>query len=366
MTTSHRRSLVMQRLAEIHETDTVVVSNLTNIRYLTGFAGSHAVLGMRGERTVLVTDDRYALDVRSLPEDIEILLNRSSLQVVIEWFSAGQSVMQNRPRCSLGFEADHLSVSQFEDLESFVGSTYDLVPTSGLVEQVRIVKNEDELDLIRRACDISTRALESVLPTIQIGDTEAQIARGLESAMLMMGAEAIAFDTIVAAGTHSAQPHHRPCDRQIREGDLLVIDFGARLGGYHSDQTRTFSVGEPQEWAVEAHQAVSLAAEAARGLVRSGETTVRLDQAARAVLSENSMDQLFTHGLGHGVGLQVHEAPMIGSRSTGMLTAGSVITIEPGVYAPDIGGVRVEDCCVVLESGVEVLTSAPRTLRRVC
>lgn len=362
--TAGRRALVRTHLTKDYSTDALVVTNLSNIGYLTGFTGSHAVLGMLGARTVLITDERYALQVRSLPDDVEILLNRSSLEMVVDWFSSAMGATQAMSS-DLGFEADHLSVTQFHRLQSLVGTTRALVPTSGLVERGRVIKDSGEQDLIRQACDISTRALESILPTIQIGDTESAIARRLEAEMLMLGAEAIAFDTIVAAGPHSAQPHHRPCNRQLREGDLLVIDFGAMVGGYHSDQTRTFSVGEPHEWAVRAHQAVAHAAETARALVRHGESTVRLDEAARESLAGHAMEQLFTHGLGHGVGLQVHEAPMIGPRSTGMLSAGSVITIEPGVYSPDMGGVRVEDCCVVLESGAEVLTGAPRELRRV-
>lgn len=364
MTAAHRRADVRTRLGECYNTDALLVTNLKNIRYLTGFTGSHAVLGISGERTILVTDERYALQVQTMAEDIEILFNRSSLETVAEWFVAGWSATHTT-RIHLGFDADNLTVSQFQILQSCVGSACELVATPGVVEDVRVTKDPGEQNLIRQACEISTLALESVLPTIQIGDTEAAIARRLEVAMLIQGAEAVAFDTIVAAGPHSAQPHHRPCRRQIRKGDLLVIDFGAMVEGYHSDQTRTFSVGKPTEWATNAHHAVAHAAETARDMVRHGATTVHLDEAVRATLSGYSMEHLFTHGLGHGVGLQVHEAPMIGRRSTGMLSAGSVITIEPGLYAPDVGGVRIEDCCVVLESGVEVLTSAPRDLLRV-
>ena len=363
-----RRARAVANLRERCDTETILITNLTNIRYLTGFAGSHAVLGLCADQAVLATDERYVLQVQHLSDECEVIINRSSLEVVstrLMQLADTRGSVGSELGIELGIEADHLTIARFNALRELVEPRCRLVETTGVVEELRAIKDASEIELLRQACAISTRALGSVIPTIRIGETETEIARRLEAAMLMLGADAIAFDTIVASGPHSAQPHHRPCDRPIAKGDLLVIDFGAKVAGYHSDQTRTFAVGKVSREAEQMHEAVASAAQAARSLTRSGVETRQLDEVARETLANYSLQEWFTHGLGHGVGLAVHEAPMISTRSTGMLSVGSVVTIEPGVYVPDVGGVRVEDCCVALESGVDILTTASRELLRI-
>jgi Xaa-Pro aminopeptidase len=363
-TFSQRRHRAVRNLRERYGTDTFLVTNLHNIRYLTGFQGSHAVLGMCGDQAIVATDERYVLQVHDLSLQCEVIIDRSSLEAVtarlVELAALGGST-----GLEIGIESDSLSVAKFRKVSDALGSQGRLLETTGVVEVLRMIKDAREIELLRRACEISSAALDSVVPAIQLGESEISIARRLETAMLLMGAEAIAFETIVASGPHSAQPHHRPCVRPITRGDLLVIDFGARVGGYHSDQTRTFAVGDVSDAQLQMHSAVADAAEVARSMIRSGVQTRSLDEAARGTLAHHSLEEWFTHGLGHGVGLDVHEAPMISSRSTGMLSVGSVVTIEPGVYVPDVGGVRIEDCCLVSESGVDVLTTAPRELLRI-
>jgi Xaa-Pro aminopeptidase len=363
-TFSQRRHRAVRNLRERYDTDMFLVTNLHNIQYLTGFQGSHAVLGMCGDQAIVATDERYVLQVQNLSPQCEVIIDRSSLEAVAARLTelAG---LRGSVGPAIGIESDHLPVAKFRKVTDVLGPQGRLLETTGVIEDLRVVKDAREIELLRRACEISTAALDSVLPTIQIGDSEASIARRLETAMLLTGAEAIAFETIVASGPHSAQPHHRPCERPIARGDLLVIDFGARVGGYHSDQTRTFAVGDVSDAQMQMHGAVASAADVARSMIRGGVETRSLDEAARATLANHSLQKWFTHGLGHGVGLDVHEAPMISPRSTGMLSVGSVVTIEPGVYVPDVGGVRIEDCCVALDSGVDVLTTAPRELLRI-
>jgi Xaa-Pro aminopeptidase len=351
----------MRNLRERYGTETFLVTNLNNIRYLTGFEGSHAVLGIFGHHVILATDERYVLQVHGLSPEYEVIINRSSLEAVTARIME-LAELRGGVGLEIGIESEHLSVAKFSKISESLGVQARLLETTGVIEDLRAVKDAREVELLREACEISTVALESVVPTIRIGESETSIARRLETAMLLMGADGIAFETIVASGPHSAQPHHRPCDRPISRGDLLVIDFGAKVGGYRSDQTRTFAVGSVSDAAVLMHSAVASAAEVARSMIRSGVDTRALDEAARGTLADHSLGEWFTHGLGHGVGLDVHEAPMISSRSTGMLSDGSVVTIEPGVYVPDVGGVRIEDCCVALESGVDVLTTASREL----
>jgi Xaa-Pro dipeptidase len=238
------------------------------------------------------------------------------------------------------------------------------VVVSGLVERLRAVKDPDEIAALARACAITAAALEALAEQMRVGVTEVLLARRLEQLFAELGAEDRAFDTIVGSGPHSAIPHHQPGSRALAPGDLVVVDAGARVDGYHADMTRTFLVAaDPMPWQAEIHGVVAAAQAAATQAYRPGADRRTIDTVARESIDGAGLGDRFTHGLGHGVGLEIHEAPMIGARSTGTISADMVITVEPGVYLPGRGGVRIEDTLVVTDAGPWILTEAPRELR---
>lgn len=264
----------------------------------------------------------------------------------------------------VAFEADHLSVSAWRALLDEVEGAW-LTPTSGLVEGRRRSKEPVEVGLIESACRIAESALLRTIADVQTGMSEREIARALDNAMLERGADGSAFETIVASGPNSAIPHHSPRTRKVGVGDLLKIDFGARLGRYHSDITRTFVVGrDPSGEQIRWHRAVERAATAARESLVAGVAAATPYRTAHDVLAEEGLADAFTHGLGHGVGLAIHEAPIMTADCDGTLVAGDVLTVEPGVYFPGIGGVRIEDTLVVTDTGSRSLTTIPRGLVR--
>ncbi len=347
-----RRARVRDRLRAEHPTaDGLLVTGLANVRYLTGFTGSHAVLLLAPDGALLGTDARYELQTGEQCPDLPVLLDRSTLAAVAQHWAA---------RGPLGVEAEHLSVGDLRALErSDVGT---IVETSALVEAERMVKDEDERDAIAQACRISDEALDATLPRIRAGVTERDVARWLEAAMFALGADEISFATIVAAGPHSAKPHHEPTDRPVEQGDLLLIDFGACVRGYHADQTRTFTLGAAAAWQQEIHAVVEQAQAAARAVSTAGAALSGVDSAAREIIADAGYGEFFGHGLGHGVGLEIHEAPFMSTRAAGMLPAGSSVTIEPGIYLPGRGGVRIEDTIWVSEGPSRPLTTSRRDL----
>jgi Xaa-Pro aminopeptidase len=253
-----------------------------------------------------------------------------------------------------------LTVGDFESVRRIHGP-----PTvaASLVEQLRRVKDPLELAALERACSITVAAFAALAGEIRVGDAEVALARRLEQLFGELGAEDRAFDSIVGSGPHSAIPHHEPGARGLGGGDLLVIDAGARVDGYHADMTRTFVVAaEPAAWQAEVHAAVAEAQQRATAGYLPGAEARAVHALARATIADAGLADAFTHGLGHGVGLRIHEAPMIGERSNGTLEADMAITVEPGVYLPGRGGVRIEDTLVVTDAGPRILTEAPRGL----
>ena len=350
---ARRRERAWERVAEnAPDAEALLVTSLVNIRYLTGFSGSNAVLLLTGDQALLGTDGRYVVQATQECPGLELLIDRETLGAV-----AGSCAA--RGAGPVAVESEHLSLAQYRDLASTLPAIRE---TTGLVEGCRIVKDAAELELISRACRISDEALVDTLPTIRAGDSERAIARRLEAAMFARGADAISFDTIVAVGPNSAIPHHSPTDREIRPGDFLLIDFGAAVGGYHADETRTFVLGHAAEWQRELHALVLAAQESGRGAALAGADLAHVDGAARDVIEAAGHGRDFGHGLGHGVGLQIHEAPFMSARATGMLLCGSPVTIEPGVYLPERGGVRIEDTVSVTEGPCIPLTSTERGL----
>jgi Xaa-Pro aminopeptidase len=332
-----------------------LVTRLVNVRYLSGFTGSNAALLVTADHVVLATDGRYITQSEAQAPDVERLIDRECAAALVT--RAGKDGVRR-----LGFEDHDVSVATHTELLGLDGAP-ELIRLNTVVEQLRTIKDDGEIDLIRTACAISCRALEDLLPSIGPGRTERDVARDLENRMLDAGADALAFETIVATGTNSAIPHHRPTDREIAVGDLLKIDFGALYGGYHADCTRTFVVGrEPEAWQREIFDVVRAAQRAGRHALTPGTALQTIDDAARDVVREAGYGDQFTHGLGHGVGLEIHEAPLLGYTAEGRIDPRTPVTVEPGVYLPGRGGVRIEDTLVVTEGAPELLTTTPKDL----
>lgn len=335
--------------------EAALVSNLVNVRYLTGFTGSNAALLVMGDHAVLATDGRYTTQAGQQAPDVEVLVQRECARALV-------AAAARRGVRRLGFEAHHVTVELHRALVA-VEAGPELVVLGHAVEALRVVKEEHEIAMLREACAIGDRALVEVLGTIAPGQTERDVARRLEAAMVELGADGVAFDTIVAAGASSAIPHHRPTGAEIERGDLLTIDFGALYEGYHADCTRTVVVGaEPAGWQREIYDVVRAAQRAGRHALRPDADVREVDAAARRVVADAGYGEAFPHGLGHGVGLEIHEAPLMGYQATGRLAARTPLTVEPGVYLPGRGGVRIEDTLVVGDDAPELLTTTPKDL----
>ncbi|MBA2768102.1 MAG: aminopeptidase P family protein [Sporichthyaceae bacterium] len=349
-----RREALGERIREVGA-QAALVTNLVNVRYLTGFTGSNAALLVTDGNAVLCTDGRYTIQAGHQAPDVELLIQRECAISLV-----ADAALRHVRR--LAFEAHDVTV---EAHQSFLGvdGAPELIPLGHGVETLRAVKDDAELALLREACAISNRALGETLETITFGQTEREVASRLEACMVELGADATAFDTIVATGPNSAIPHHRPTTRGIERGDLLTIDFGALYQGYRADCTRTVMVGaEPQGWQREIYAAVRAAQRAGRHALRPGADVQEVDSVARQVVVEAGYGEQFPHGLGHGVGLEIHEAPMIGPTWTGRLAARMPVTVEPGIYLADRGGVRIEDTLVVGDGEPELLTTTPKDL----
>jgi Xaa-Pro aminopeptidase len=325
----------------------LLVSSRQNVQYLSGFAGSFGMLllGTDEADDVLFTDGRYdaraATEAPGLSRHIGGGLPQQLTARVGDRFDGR----------ALAVETHVLTVDEYGAFAA--GLTHvELLPAGRLVERARLVKDESELAALRIACSISTTALVALLAAGGlVGRSELQIARDLENRMFGLGADQLAFPTIVAAGPNAAIPHHQPTDRPLAVGDLLKIDFGAAVGGYHADCTRSFIAGTPADWQREIHAAVQQAQIAGVAACTDGTAIADVDTAARKVIADLGYADAFTHGLGHGVGLQIHEDPFLSARSPDRLTRRTPVTVEPGVYLRDRGGVRIEDTVVVREAG---------------
>ncbi|MCO6005823.1 Xaa-Pro peptidase family protein [Actinoallomurus purpureus] len=338
-------------LVAARDADAALITRLVNVRYLTGLASSNAALLVRADGTaVLATDGRYAgTAARACPE----------LECVIDRATAG--VLAARASGRLAFEAHDVTVEAHDALAAEPDAP-DLVALGRAVEELRMIKDEAEIALLSEACAITDRAFDAVLPTIRPGVTEREIAVALDRAMVDLGAEQPAFATIVASGPNGAIPHHVPSGRAIAHGDLVTMDFGARQGGYHADMTRTVAVGTAGAWEREIYELVAAAQAAGVAAAAPEAVTKEVDAAARDLIEAAGHGDDFPHGLGHGVGLEIHEAPLMGYDKTGKLTDRVPITVEPGVYVAGRGGVRIEDTLVVRADGPELLTKTTKDL----
>jgi Xaa-Pro aminopeptidase len=326
------------------------ISNLINVRYLTGFTGSNAALLVTDSDVVLATDSRYQIQVAEQVPDIPVVIGRNFPQLLLGNISKSEVVV----------EGAHLSISDYQNL--FATFEHEFSTALGVVESLRSVKDDSEVALIKQACDISGQSFMKLLETIHVGQSEKTIRNSLEHLMRECGADDIAFASIVASGPNSAIPHHEPTDRELQPGDLLKIDFGAKVAGYHADCTRTVIIGKPADWQVELHAAVSSAQACGRKAVRPGIEFSAVEKAVSDSLTTSGYRDLFTHGLGHGVGLEIHEDPFFGRSQDAKIAPNTVITIEPGAYLEYKGGVRVEDTIVVNSEGYLNLTNLPYEL----
>ena len=361
-TTGADRLARLQGALASAELDALLVTALPNIRYLSGFSGSNALLLVpaAGEAT-LWTDFRYATQVKTeVGEGVRALVEASSL-----WGAALGTVRESGAGARrIGFETEHLS---HRDAHRFLDEARDAVamewrPTTHLVEALREVKDADELARIRTAVAMAEEALERTLPTVRVGQTELEVAGRLEFELRRAGSEGFPFECIVAAGERSALPHARPTSRRIAAGEFLLIDFGAVHAGYCSDLTRTVVMGPPNDRHRAIHDLVREALGSASAGVRAGMRGRDADAIARDYIARGGYGEAFGHSLGHGIGLEVHEAPRLSSTADAPLPAGAVVTIEPGIYLEGWGGVRIEDDVVLHPDGPEVLSRFPREL----
>jgi Xaa-Pro aminopeptidase len=326
----------------------LLVSNLVNVRYLVGFESSNAALVVEPERVRLFSDFRYAELGRSV-DGVEFVETKRSL------FDALAELLEGR----IGFEADHVSYARWETLGN---GGLELVPRRGLVEELRAVKDEAELEAVRNAAALTSEAYARFAEERFVGRTERDLAWRLEELFHELGAEAPAFETIVAAGPNGARPHARPSNREVGAGETVVIDSGAKLDGYCADCTRTFATGSLPERLSEAYEVCLEAQLAGLQAVRAGATGVEADGAARDVIDDAGFGDAFGHGLGHGVGLDVHEAPRLSRESSDTLVPAQVVTVEPGIYLEGVGGIRIEDLVIVGENGAEITTGFTKDL----
>jgi Xaa-Pro aminopeptidase len=343
------------------ELDAMLVTDLVNVRYLSGFTGSNAALLVRAddETPVLATDGRYLTQAAQQSPDAEIVIERAcGLHLAAR--AAADGVRR------LGFESHVVTVDNYANLQRATPDV-EFIRAAGTVEVLREVKDAGELALLRLACEAADSALLELVETggLRPGRTEKQVGRELESRMLDHGADGISFETIVATGPNSAIPHHRPTDAVLAAGDFVKIDFGALVCGYHSDMTRTFALAPVAQWQRDVYDLVATAQRAGREALAPGAILKDVDGASRQVIADAGYAENFGHGLGHGVGLEIHEAPGISASAPGTLLAGSAVTVEPGVYLPGRGGVRIEDTLVVGSDdsrAPELLTRFPKEL----
>ncbi len=356
-----RRRAALRAQLRARDLDALLVSDLHNVRYLTGFTGSNAVLVVHAEddaTSVFGTDGRYLTQSANQVPDLEHLISRPTLHDLAELIGRRADRFGR-----VGFESHRITVDELDMLAEATGRA-ELSRAPGLVEQLRMIKDDAEIEALRMACAAADRALADLLEHggLRPGRTERQVARELADRMLDHGADGPSFDSIVAAGANSAVPHHRPTDAELHVGDLVKLDFGALVDGYHSDMTRTFVIGKPADWQRELYDLVATSQAAGRAALRIGAEVSAVDTAARSVIEDAGRGAEFLHGLGHGVGLDIHEAPSLAKTGEGTLSAGMAVTVEPGVYLSGKGGVRIEDTLVVRDGDPELLTLTTKQL----
>ncbi len=360
----HKRRLkILQTAFDRNSLDAFLVTHLPNVRYLCGFTGTSGVLVVSEAKSVFFTDGRYSAQARAEIQGTRVVIARKSpVAAAAEWLVENKGQLGGKNAKRLGIESEHLTVAARMQLVGWLSSNFRLRETRGLVEEARMVKDAGEIALLRAAVALGASLFDRALEVIRPGVTESEVAAEMEYAARRAGAEEMSFPTIIAAGKRSALPHGRASKAAIPARGFVVCDFGVILTGYCSDRTRTVHVGRPTGEASRVYEAVREAQAAAIETVRAGVSVGEVDQAARKILKAKGLARHFTHSTGHGVGLEIHEAPRIAAGQTEILRPGMVITVEPGVYIAGRGGVRIEDMVVVTEQGCEVLTPTSKEL----
>jgi Xaa-Pro aminopeptidase len=357
MVSTDRADRVADALGE-READMLLVTELVNVRWLTGFTGSNAaaVVGREGSR-------RFVTDFRYLTQSAEEVDPAWEREIAVDLLAGVVKGLPGSGELRVAFDDAHMSVKDHGRLAGMVRAGIELVPAGGAIETLRAVKDADELEAIRAAARLADDALSEVLGRGLVGRTEREVALDLEFTMRRMGAQAASFPPIVAAAEHGALPHATPREVAIPAGTLVVVDWGAQLDGYASDCTRTYATGDIDPRDGQVYELVLQAQEAALAAVRPGPTGREVDAVARSIIDAAGHAEHFGHGLGHGVGLDVHEGPRLSKQGETALAAGMVVTVEPGVYVPGAVGVRIEDLVIVTDDGAEVVSSLPKELQ---
>jgi Xaa-Pro aminopeptidase len=350
--TEQRRRTASGQL-EALQIEALLISSPASIRYLTGYAGSNGLVLLTPSEAHFFTDPRYASDAQA---NITCKVHISKKPLI----QAAADLLKRKQFRKIGIEPAWINLDQYTQLQKALPKSATLKPLPGTIEEMRAVKSATEIGLIRRSVLLNSEALARTLRRLKPGLKELEIAAELDFQMRTLGAEKPAFDTIVASGPNSALPHAHPSIRRLGANELLLIDMGATLEGYASDMTRMVHMGPPPPRIRDLYKAVLEAQLAAIDAVRPGIAVTKVDAAARDVLKRHKLDKAFIHSTGHGLGLEIHEAPRIGKKDKTKLRAGMAITIEPGAYLPGIGGVRIEDTVLVTEKGCEILTPTPK------
>lgn len=343
-----RRTDVVRRLAEF-KADSLLVTSSANIRYLSGFVGSNALLLLTPEETHFFTDPRYAIEAQTNVSG-KIHVAKGPLT------TAALNVIKRKRLKAIGFESSWMRHDEFVKIKDALPLGSALVPFGRVIEERRMLKSASEIEKVRASVQLNSEAYSRVIKRIRAGVRELDVAAEIEYQMKVLGAEKPAFDTIIAAGAHSAFPHAHPTGYKLAGNELLLIDMGASLDGYASDMTRVIHLGKPPKPVREMYKAVLEAQLAGIDAVRPGITAGKVDVVTRAVLKKHNLDKTFTHSTGHGLGLEIHEAPRLGKKDKTHLEPGMTITIEPGVYLEGVAGIRIEDTVLVTHKGCEILT----------
>jgi Xaa-Pro aminopeptidase len=347
-----------RQILDLNDLNGILFSSLESIRYLCGFTGSDGAFLLTRKESFFFTDSRYWTQAEEEVKGSQIIHYKKKLDGIA-------SLLLDLKLKRVGFESTSLTFSSHRSLLEKLANAVELIPLEDEIKSLRVVKDAQELASIRAAIDISSNAFLHINEILKEGATEREIALEMEFFMKRNGAEAISFDIIVASGKRSALPHGKATDKKIERGDLILIDFGSKYRGYHSDQTRTVVCGKPSSEQKRIYQVVREAHDKAIEVIRPAIPFHEVDAAARNHIREKGYGEYFGHGTGHGIGFAVHEEPVINMENKGLVQDGMVFTIEPGIYIPDWGGIRIEDMIRVTPQGAEVLTSLPEELREI-
>ena len=351
-----RASRIVEK-AGLQPGEAILLSKPSNIFYVSGYTGEGIAL-LAGDLCAIVTDFRYTEQVTRQAPGFEVF----EIKTGQSHFALAAEVLAAHGVQAVRFEADEVTVARFDKMKQDMPG-FTLTALKGEPEQVRRIKEPEEIACIRKACDISCKALANLLPRLKPGVSETDIRLDLEFEMLRLGGEGLAFNTIVASGPNGSLPHAVPGDREIREGDMVTMDFGARYEGYDADMTRTVAVGRPSDKMRRIYEIVLHAQETAQAAIAPGVPCREIDRIDRDIITEAGYGECFGHSTGHGVGIDIHEDIRLSTRSEQVLAPGNIVTVEPGIYVPGLGGVRIENTCAVTETGVRALCGASKELR---